>query len=316
MGHVMGHARGPGHAHDGHGLQTAAGRHRRRLVAVLLISLAILVAEVVGGVLSGSLALLADAGHMLTDVAGLALALVAIALAQRPPTLTRTWGLARAEVLAAGVNAVFLIAVGIWVLAEAVRRFADPPEVASGIMLVFGAIGLAGNLLAMWLLASAQRESINMRGAFLEVFSDAVASLGVLVAAVLVRYTPWDRADTVVAAGIAVFILPRAFRLLREAVQVLLESTPRDVDLAEVRRHILEVPRVLDVHDLHASTVTSGLPVLSAHVVIDAGCFRDGHAPHVLDKLQHCLASDFDVLHSTFQLEPDGHLHHEHSHHP
>jgi len=307
---------GQGHAHGGTGLQTAAGRHRHRLLAVLLISLVILVAQVAGGLLSGSLALLADAGHMLTDVAGLALALVAIGLAQRPPTLTRTWGLARAEVLAAGVNAVVLIAVGIWVLVEAVRRFADPPEVASGTMLVFGVIGLAGNALAMALLASAQRESLNIRGAFLEVLSDAVASIGVLVAALLVRYTPWDNADTVVAAGIAVFILPRAFRLLREAVQVLLEGTPRDVDLAEVRRHILEIPRVLDVHDLHASTVTSGLPVLSAHVVVDAGCFQDGHAPQVLDRLQHCLAADFDVLHSTFQLEPDGHLHHEHSPHP
>jgi len=307
---------GQAHAHHPHGLQTAAGRHRHRLLAVLLISVVILVAQVVGGLLSGSLALLADAGHMLTDVAGLALALVAIALAQRPPTLTRTWGLARAEVLAAGVNAVVLIAVGIWVLVEAVRRFTDPPDVASGTMLVFGAIGLAGNVLGMGLLASAQRESINMRGAFLEVLSDAVASMGVLVAALLIRYTSWQNADTVVAAGIAVFILPRAFRLLREAVQVLLESTPRDVDLAEVRRHILKIPRVLDVHDLHASTVTSGLPVLSAHVVIDGGCFRDGHAPQVLDQLQHCLAADFDVLHSTFQLEPDGHLHHERSHHP
>jgi cobalt-zinc-cadmium efflux system protein len=305
-----------GHAHHGQGMRTAAGRHWRRLLLVLLVSLAILVAQVVGGLLSGSLALLADAGHMLTDVAGLALALFAVALAQRPPTLTRTWGLARAEVLAAGVNAVVLLAVGVWVLVEAVRRFADPPEVASGTMLVFGAVGLAGNAVGVWLLAGVQRESLNLRGAFLEVLSDAVASLGVLVAAVLVRFTPWDFADTVVAAGIAVFILPRAFRLLREAVQVLLESTPHDVDLAEVRRHILGIPRVLDVHDLHASTVTSGLPVLSAHVVIDAGCFQDGQAPLVLDRLQHCLAADFDVTHSTFQLEPDGHLHHERSHHP
>jgi cobalt-zinc-cadmium efflux system protein len=305
-----------GHAHHLHGLQTAAGRHRHRLVAVLLVSLAILVAEAVGGLLSGSLALLADAGHMLTDVAGLALALFAIALAQRPPTLTRTWGLARAEVLAAGVNALVLLAVGVWVLVEAVRRLAEPPEVASGTMLAFGVVGLAGNAVGIWLLASAQRDSLNLRGAFLEVLSDAVASLGVLVAALLIRYTPWDNADTVVAAAIAVFILPRSVKLLRDAVRVLLESTPRDVDLAEVRRHILGIARVLDVHDLHASTVTSGLPVLSAHVVVDAGCFHDGHAPQVLDQLQHCLAADFDVLHSTFQLEPHGHLPHEHSHHP
>ncbi|HWL97871.1 MAG TPA: cation diffusion facilitator family transporter [Nocardioidaceae bacterium] len=307
---------GHGHAHGAHDFRTAAGEHRRRLVLVLLISLAILVAEVIGGFLSGSLALLADAAHMLTDVAGLTIALVAIALAQRPPTLTRTWGLARAEVLAAGLNALVLIAVGIWVLVEAVRRFADPPEIATGTMLVFGVVGLAGNAVAIWLLASAQRDSMNVRGAFLEVVSDAVASVGVLVAALLTRYTSLPAADTVVAVGIAVFILPRAVKLLREAVLVLLESTPRDVDLAEVRRHILEISRVLDVHDLHASTVTSGLPVLSAHVVVDGGCFHDGHAPQVLDQLQHCLAADFDVLHSTFQLEPDGHLHHEQTHHP
>lgn len=307
---------GEGHGHDEARLRTAAGRHRNRLVLVLLISLLILVTQVVGGLLSGSLALLADAAHMLTDVAGLALALVAIALAQRPPTLTRTWGLARAEVLAAGVNGLVLIAVGAWVLVEAVRRFTDPPEVATGTMLVFGVLGLAGNAVGIWLLASAQRDNLNMRGAFLEVVSDAVASVGVIVAALVTRYTAFQAADTLVAGAIALFILPRALRLLRDAVQVLLESTPRDVDLAEVRRHILGIPRVLDVHDLHASTVTSGLPVLSAHVVVDSDCFHDGHAPQVLDQLQHCLAADFDVLHSTFQIEPDGHLHHEQAHHP
>ena len=307
---------GDGHAHGAHQLRTLAGEHRRRLVVVLLLSLAILVAQVVGGLLSGSLALLADAGHMLTDVSGLALALVAISLAQRPPTLTRTWGYARAEVLAAALNSVLLLAVAGWVLVEAFRRLDDPAEVAGGTMLLFGAIGLAGNLVAVGLLVSVQRHSMNLRGAYLEVVSDAVASAGVLVAALLTRYASWETADTVVAVAIAVFIVPRALRLLREAVQVLLESTPRDVDLAEVRRHILSLPRVLDVHDLHASTVTSGLPVLSAHVVVDAGCFHDGHAPQVLDQLQHCLSADFDVQHSTFQLEPDGHLHHEGANHP
>ncbi|MGH3367594.1 MAG: cation diffusion facilitator family transporter [Nocardioidaceae bacterium] len=304
-----------GHRHDGRELRTVSGRHRRRLLVVLVISVAIMLAEAVGGLLSGSLALLADAGHMLTDVAGLALALVAVALAQRPPTLTRTWGLARAEVLAAGLNALLLAAVGVWVLVEALRRFAQPTEVATGTMLVFGLVGLAGNAVGIGLLMSAQRDSLNTRGAFLELVGDAVASLGVLVAAVLVRYTAFDTADTVVAAAIAVFIVPRALHLLREAVQVLLESTPRDVDLAEVRRHILSIDRVHDVHDLHASTVTSGLPVLSAHVVVDERCFRDGQAPQVLDQLQHCLAADFDVLHSTFQLEPEGHVHHERAAH-
>lgn len=307
---------GDHHGHGVAGLRTAAGEHRRRLGVVLLISLVILAAEVVGGLLSGSLALLADAAHMLADSGGLALALVAISLAQRPPTLRRTWGLARAEVLAAAVNALLLIAVGVWVLVEAVRRIADPPEVATGTMLVFGLVGLAGNSVGVALLLSAQRESLNMRGAFLEVLGDAVASLGVVLAALVGWFTTFDSADTIVAFAIALFILPRALRLLRDAVQVLLESTPRNVDLAEVRRHILEIPRVLDVHDLHASTVTSGLPVLSAHVVVEAACFHDGHAPQVLDQLQHCLEADFDVTHSTFQLEPDGHLHHERASHP
>jgi cobalt-zinc-cadmium efflux system protein len=278
---------------------------------VLAVSLVILMAEVVGGILSGSLALLADAAHMLADVAGLGLALVAIGLAQRPATLRRTWGLARAEVLAAAVNATVLGVVGAYVLVEAVRRFTDPPQVATGLMLVFGVIGLAGNAVGLWLLAGAQRDNLNLRGAFLEVAADAVSSVGVIVAALVVRFTGFDRADSLVAAAIAIFILPRAFRLLRDAVDVLLEATPRHVDLAEVRAHITAVPHVLDVHDLHASTVTSGLPVLSAHVVVEPGCFRDGHAPELLDALQECLAGDFDVVHSTFQLEPAGHAEHE-----
>lgn len=301
------------HSHGSHG--TAAGRHRGRLVAVLTVTTVILAVEVVGGLLSGSLALLADAGHVLTDVAGLALALVAITLAQRPATPHRTWGLARAEVLAAAANATLLAGVGVWVLVEAVSRLREPPEVSTGIMLVFGTVGLAGNVVGLGLLARAQRESINMRGAFLEVAADAVASVGVLVAALLVRYAGLARADVVVAAGIAVFILPRAFRLLRDAVDVLLEATPRGVDLAAVRRHAMAVPHVLDVHDLHASTVTSGLPVLTAHVVVETGCFADGHAPQLLDALQRCLAKDFDVEHSTFQLEPPGHADHERATH-
>ena len=299
-----------GHGH-GHALGTAAAGHRRRLVLVLAITLVVLVAEAVGGLMSGSLALLADAGHVLTDAGGLAFALVAVQLAQRPATARRTWGLARAEVLAAAANATALGAVGVLVVVEAVQRLASPRPVDTGEVLVFGAVGLAGNVAGVLLLARASRDSLPVRGAFLEVLADAGASAGVLVSALVVRLTGWYRLDAVVAAAIAVLIVPRAWRLLREAVDVLLETVPEGVDLDEVRAHILAVPHVVDVHDLHASTVTSGLPVLSVHVGVEPGCFLDGHAPQLLDRVQRCIADHFDVAHSTIQLEPAGHDDHE-----
>lgn len=303
---------GPGH---GHGMLTAAGRHRGRLVAVLLLSCVILVAEVVGAILTGSLALLADAGHVLTDVVGIGIALFAVNLAARPTTPERTFGYARAEILAAVVNAVLLFGVATFVIVEALRRFGDPPEVAGGAMLVFGLVGLAGNLVALWLLSPGQAESLNLRGAFLEVAADAVASVGVIVAAVVIAVTGFAAADAIVSLAIGLFILPRTWRLLRDAVDVLMEASPRGVDLREVRAHILEVEHVHAVHDVHAHTVTSGLPVLSAHVVVDDSCFLDGHAPQLLDQLQSCLAGHFDVEHSTFQLEPASHADHEHPTH-
>ncbi|PPK92835.1 cobalt-zinc-cadmium efflux system protein [Kineococcus xinjiangensis] len=304
------HGHGHGHGH-GHALATASARHRRRLAVVLAITLVVLVAEVVGGLLSGSLALLADAGHMVTDAAGLAFALVAVQLAQRPATSRRTWGLARAEVLAAAANAMVLGAVGVLVVVEAVQRLAEPSPVRTAEMLIFGVVGLVGNAVGILLLARASKESLNVRGAFLEVLTDAVASAGVIVAAVVMRLTGWQRVDAVVAGAIAVLIVPRAWRLLREAVDVLLETVPKGIDLDEVRAHILRVPHVVDVHDLHASTVTSGLPVLSVHVSVEPGCFLDGHAPQLLDQVQECIAEHFDVVHSTIQLEPAGHDDHE-----
>jgi cobalt-zinc-cadmium efflux system protein len=300
-----------GHTHAP-GLATAAGRHRGRLVAVLAVSSVILVVEVIGAVLTGSLALLADAGHLLTDVAGIGIALFAVTLAARPATPDRTFGYARAEILAAVVNAVLLFAVAAFVIIEAIRRMDDPPEVAGGAMLVFGLAGLAGNLVSMWLLARGQAESLNLRGAFLEVAADAVSSIGVLAAAVIIALTGFARADAIVSLAIGLFILPRTWRLLREAVDVLMEASPKGVDLRAVRAHILDIAHIRDVHDLHASTVTSGLPVLTAHVVVDDSCFLDGHAPQLLDALQACLAGHFDVEHSTFQLEPAGHADHEH----
>lgn len=183
-------------------------------------------------------------------------------------------------------------------------------------MLVFGVIGLAGNAVAVAALASSRHQSLNMRAAFLEVANDALGSVAVLVAAVVIILTGWLEADAVASLLIGCLILPRTWRLLRETVDVLLESTPRDVDLAEVRAHIGGVQHVRGVHDLHASTVATGLPVLTAHVVVDDACFHDGHIPRLLDQLQSCLAGHFDVDHSTFQFEPAGHAEHEHHRHP
>jgi cobalt-zinc-cadmium efflux system protein len=285
------------------------------LGVVLAISVTILVVEVVGALWSGSLALLADAGHMLTDVAGLSLGLVAAVLADRPATMQRTWGYRRAEVLAAAVQAAVLLAVGLVVLVEGVRRLIEPPSVIPSIMVVFGLVGLAGNAVSIVLLLRARGTTMNTRAALLEVLNDAFGAAAVLVAAVVIAATGWLRADAVASLVIGALILPRTWRLLREAVDVLLESTPRSMDLAAVRAHILEVEHVLDVHDLHASTVATDLPVLSAHVVVDDSCFVDGQLPGLLDRLQSCLAGHFDVEHSTFQFEQAGHTAHEQAAH-
>ena len=287
----------------------------RRLAAVLGISASILVVEVIGAVVSGSLALLADAGHLLTDVFGLTLALAAAVLSRRPATPSRTWGFLRAEVLAAAGQAAVLLAVGCFVIVEAVRRLVDPPEVASTAMIVFGLVGLAGNSASIALLVRTRTHDMNVRAAFLEVVNDAIGSLAVLLAAATIAISGWQRADPVASLVIGFLILPRTWRLLRETVDVLLEATPRDLDLTEVREHIRAVRHVHDVHDLHASRVSSRLPVLTAHVVVDESCFSDGQLPRLLDELQNCLAGHFDVEHSTFQFEALGHVEHERSTH-
>ncbi len=282
---------------------------------MLAISATILVVEVVGAVLSGSLALLADAGHMLTDVAGLSLALVAAMLVDRPATDERTWGYRRAEVLAAAAQAAVLLAVGIFVLVEGVRRLVAPPHVASTAMLIFGAVGLVGNAVSILILARSQGQNMNMRAAFLEVVNDALGAVAVLVAAVLIATTGWQRADAVASLLIGALILPRTWKLLKETVDVLLEATPKGVELVQVRAHLLEVAHVQDIHDLHATTVSTDLPVLTAHVVVNDSCFHDGHVPQLLDELQECLVGHFDVAHSTFQFEPSSHAAHEHATH-
>jgi cobalt-zinc-cadmium efflux system protein len=299
-----------GHGH-GHAPVTAGGGHRRRLVVVLCLTLAVLAAEVVGAVLSGSLALLADAGHMATDAAGLALALAAVSLAQRPAHGRRTYGWQRVEILAAVANGFLLLAVAVYVLIEAIRRIGDPPEIESGLMLAVASVGLVVNLGSLAVLHGGRDVSLNIRGAYLEVLADALGSVAVIVAAVVIVTTGWTPADILASAVIGCLVVPRAWHLLREAFDVLLEAAPRGVDLADVRAHILGVDGVLDVHDLHAWTITSGLPVLSAHVVVTDEALAAGHGGRVLDALCSCLGEHFDLEHCTFQLEAAAHAGHE-----
>jgi cobalt-zinc-cadmium efflux system protein len=290
---------------------------RGRLAVALGITAAVLVAEVIGAVVTGSLALLVDAAHMLTDAGGLAIALLAATLVRRPANAKRTWGMARAEVLGATAQAAVLLAVGIFVLVEAVQRLFSPPEIAGGQLVVFGIIGLAGNVASIAVLASSRGRNLNMRAAFLEVLNDALGSLAVIAAAIVIATTGFQMADAIAAILIGALILPRAVLLLRDTTNVLLESTPRGLDLDSVRDHLLELPHVKSVHDLHVSQIATGLPVLTAHVVVDDSCFYDGHNARMLDDLQHCVAEHFAVQieHSTFQLEPVGHGEHEHPTH-
>jgi cobalt-zinc-cadmium efflux system protein len=301
----MAHNHGEGGA--GHG----------RLIAALCISAGILLAEVLGAILTGSLALVVDAGHLATDAGGLAVALTASTLARRPPTSRRTWGYGRAEVLAATAQAAVLLAVGLFVLVEGIHRLVVPATIASNQLLVFGIIGLAGNLAALLVLRGQRRANFNLRAAFLEVANDALGSLSVIAAAIVIAYTGWTRADAVAALVIGALILPRSLLLLRETIDVLLESTPRGLDLNAVRKHLLEQPHVRAVHDLHATQIATGLPVLTAHVVVDDQCFYDGHASRILDDLQACVAQHFSIAieHSTFQLERAVHSDHEHETH-
>ncbi len=272
---------------------------RRRLTVALAIAVGLLVIEVVGGIAANSLAVLADAGHVLADVTGIGLSLVAMGIAGRPATDGRTFGYYRAEILAAVANAVLLVGVAAFVLVSAIGRLDDPPEVQGGLMFVLGIVGLVANGTSATLLRRSQAGSLNVRGAYLEVLGDLVGSAAVIVAAVVLAATGWQDADAVASIVVALLIVPRTVGLLREALDVLLEATPRGLHLEVVRAHILRAEGVADVHDLHAWTITSALPVISAHVVLSPGAVP----ARVLDELCACLTGDFDVEHSTFQLE-------------
>jgi len=298
-----------GHSHGGPA--TATGRYRRALIAVMGLSALIAVAEIIGALITGSLVLLADAAHMAADTAGVGLSLLAVYFASRPPTARRTFGYARAEILAAMANAVLLFGLAAYIIVDAIRRLMSPPSVESGLVIVFGVVALGANAVSLMLLRRGQAESLNLRGAFLEVASDALGALAVIVTGIVIATTGFTRADPIASLAVGVLILPRTWRLLRETVDVLLEASPQGMDLTEVRAHMTDLPGVRDVHDLHAWTITSGLPVLSAHVVVDPGVMDNGRCAGMLDRLQDCLRGHFDVEHSTFQLEPAGHADHE-----
>jgi cobalt-zinc-cadmium efflux system protein len=290
------------------------GAGPRRLLAVSLgITAAVMVVQIVGSILSGSLALLADAAHMFMDAAALVVALIASSVAARPADDRRTFGYQRAEVLGALANGVILIVLSIWIAVEAVQRLIDPGEVevAGGVMLTVSVVGLIANAIALWLLSAAQRTSINVRGAYLEVLGDMLGSVAVIVAALVVIATGWMQADAVASLVIAAMIVPRAIGLLREVVSVLSESSPQGMHVQEIREHILDTPGVVDVHDVHVWQLTRGAPVFSAHVVVDSEAFSAGRSGEILEQLQGCLARHFDVDHSTFQLEPAGHIEHD-----
>ncbi|MEW1724619.1 cation diffusion facilitator family transporter [Streptomyces sp. NPDC093109] len=307
----MGAGHNHGHTHAGPPPGTATAAYRGRLRIALSITLSVMVIEIVGGILADSLALLADAAHMATDAVGLAMALLAIHFAARPADTKRTFGFARAEILAALANCLLLLGVGGFLLYEAIDRFVTPPETKGGLTIVFAVIGMLANLISLSLLMRGQRESLNVRGAYLEVLADTLGSFAVLVSAAIILTTGWQTADPIAGLVIGLMIVPRTLKLLRETLDVLLEAAPKDVDMNEVRAHMLALPGVADVHDLHVWTITSGMPVLSAHVVVDQDALDAAGHEKMLHDLQGCLGHHFDVEHCTFQLEPGGHAEHE-----
>ncbi|GAA2464436.1 cation diffusion facilitator family transporter [Winogradskya humida] len=293
---------GAGHDHGGQAMR-AGERHRSRLWWAAGLLAAFMLVEAVAAIMTGSLALLSDAGHMFTDVLGIAMALAAIHAAGRAATDSqRTFGLYRLEVLAALANAVLLTGVAIYVLIEAVQRFTDPQNVPAGSMLLVAAGGLIINLIAFALLRSGAQESLNVRGAYLEVVGDLLGSVGVIVAAVIIALTGWSYADPIVAVVVALMILPRTFALGRSAVRILVQAAPEHLDITVVRDRLAAVPGVCDVHDLHVWTLTSGMDVASAHLSLET----DAELGKVLSSAREALHHDFQIDHATLQVEPVG----------
>jgi cobalt-zinc-cadmium efflux system protein len=297
--------------HSGHTHGSSREADRRYLSLALALIVAFMVVEIVIALIAGSVALLADAGHMLTDALALAASLWAVRLALRPAKGQWSFGFQRAEILSAAVNGVTLLVAGAAIGIESIRRLVSGPTVEGGAVLAVAVAGIAVNLLAAWCLRRANRSSLNVAGSYAHIVTDLFAFIGTAVAGLVIVLTGFDRADPIASLVVVALMFRAAWGLLRDSGRILLEGAPKSVDLAGVREHLLEADHVIDVHDLHAWTVTSDLPALSAHVVVERGCFDDGHAPRILDELQACLIGHWDVEHSTFQLEPDGHADHE-----
>lgn len=277
-------------------------KNKGRLKIVLGLTLTYLIAEIIGGILTKSLALLADAGHMFTDVGGLALALFAINMASRPASPEKTYGYYRAEILASLANAVILIGISFYILYEAYLRFLNPPEVQGTAMLIVAAIGLVINIAGMILLKKSSQESLNMKGAYFEVLSDMLTSIGVIIAGIIMLTTGWYYADPILSAGIGLFILPRTWILLKEAVSVLLEGTPKDVNIADLRAGILKLENVEGLHDLHVWSLTSGVNAMSGHISLATNADHSQSLKIINDYIK----SNFKIIHTTIQLEKAG----------
>lgn len=295
-----------GHDHGHASAATAGAKHRKPLIIAFGLTAAYMLVELVTGLVTGSLALLSDAAHMGTDVLGLGMALAAITLAQREAPAQRTYGTYRLEVLAALANGLLLFGVAGYVLYEAWQRFASPPDVPGLPMMAVAAVGLIVNLISFRLLAAGSKESLNLKGAYLEVFSDMLGSVGVIVAAVIIFTTGWRYADPLIGAGIGLFILPRTWKLSAQAVRILMEVAPPGLDVDQVRARILTLPGVADVHDLHIWTVTSGIETATGHVVLA----DDANLHSVLDRVTALLAEEYHVTHATIQCEPGNHEEH------
>jgi cobalt-zinc-cadmium efflux system protein len=302
---------GEGHAHAGGAGETSAGTDRRALVVSLVLLAAFMAFEVGAAVASNSLVLLADAGHMLVDVGAIAGSLVAIHLAARPETRSHTYGMKRAEILAAAANAITLLIVSALVTWDAVVRLLHPSSVDGAVLIVVAAVGVAVNVVATSVMARANRRSLNIEWAYRHILTDLYGFAGTLIAGIIIVLWGFDRADAIASLVVVVLMLKAAVELLRPSLRILLEATPEDIDLIEVRQHLLELPEVESIHDLHAWTLTSSLPILTAHVVVTDECLNTGEVGRVLDHLQECLAGHFDVEHSTLQFESAGHIEHE-----
>lgn len=296
---------GQGHAHGG---QSAAGKNKKNLAVVFGLTFSYLIAEVIGGWWFNSLALLADAGHMLTDVVGLALALFAIWFAEREATPEKTFGYYRIEILAAMTNAVVLIGISLYILYEAYERFREPNlKVESGGMMGVAVIGLIINVIGIFILRAGSKESLNMKGAYFEVLSDMLTSIGVIIAALIIKLTGWNYADPLISAGIGLFILPRTWILLKDAVGILLEGTPADVNLPDLRESLKKVEGVADIHDLHVWALTSGMNAVSVHTVLT----NDNDHDVVMQRVHALCTKEFKITHVTVQTECVGFAEHE-----